>query len=193
MKSLPLMSRISGQPSPSASKKAHAGAQGFRQIFLAGCAGVVREVDAGLRGDVGEVRRRLSGGCAADASSDQRAMASRLTPESALRSSRLLHGRGPSRDSWHAFVVVDRLALVVVFGAEHARRLAVMACDDSSALKRWNSFCSRCGAGRVAQAAVAQHQRCSASAHLRDPRRTLASSVSTASAYWRFRNWMRAI
>ena len=72
---------------------------------------------------------------------------------------RTIPSHQPNSASFHgAFMIVDRLALVVVFGALARGGCAVIACDASSALKRRNSASSRVGAGRIAQAAVAQHQ-----------------------------------
>ena len=56
VQSLPLTSRMSGQPSPSASKKAHAGAHRLGQPLLARAAAVVGELNARRGGDVREYR-----------------------------------------------------------------------------------------------------------------------------------------
>ena len=90
------------------------------------------EADAGLRGDVGEHRLMPGGGCDQDAGPGL----PRATTTSPLPSASLhvpVNG---------AFVIVDRLPLVVIFGLI-ARRRSVIACEDSSALKRRKSCSSR--------------------------------------------------
>jgi len=60
-------------------------------------------------------------------------------------------------------VVVDLLTFVVVFGADHPA-LGRVGCADSSALKRWNSFCSR-PRSRYLRGRGSTASRCSASGH----------------------------
>ena len=118
------------------------------------------EVDAGLRGDVGET-------CTAQ----ERRSARR--PPAAPRAARTrrnarskgLHRTPPSAD---ALVIVDRLPLVVVLRAQQAPALPVIACDDSSALKRRKSFSSRAGVRRRRPGRGSRASACSASAHLPD-------------------------
>ena len=153
--SLLLTSRMSSQPSPSASKKAHAGAQRLGQVLLAGPAAVVGEPDAGRGGDVGECQRLGGLACAAGALAKAGRLGAWELPSAPARTNgrkrnscdrslrrrpRALAGDGCSGTR---LVLVDRLALVVVLGASACGGVAVIACDDSSALKRRKSFSSR--------------------------------------------------
>ena len=117
-------------------------AQRLRQKLLPGPAAVVREVDAGLRGDVGELARRCGAGSCGDHRHRKTEHIGHGLPAGVDRR------RGLWRRSGDALVIVNLLPLVVVLRADQARGFAVMDCEDSSALKRRNSNSSRAAFSR---------------------------------------------
>ena len=146
----------------------------LRQKLLPCPAAVVRELDAGLRGNIREL---LTGGGGRDQKRHgyQHGTSRWSSPRSGAR----FHDR-------------ECLSFVIVFRADHARA-AVMACEDSSALKRRNRASLRAPPSAVAETTVAEHQRVVRLHVFRIDLQTSLAAPPPLRRYSRFRKRMRPI